>query len=345
MTNPVLFEMLRADLVESYHRGAFVVARAGGEVVAEGGNIQTDVYPRSSYKMMQALPLVMSGAADAFSVTDEELSLACASHNAEPMHVTRVEAWLHRMGLSEKDLECGPHAPFDDDTRDKLVRIGEAPSRVHNNCSGKHTGFLTLAKHLDAPTKGYLSPDHPVQLLVRDTIANVCGMDAAAFHMGTDGCAAPNLAMPLHNLAMGFARLATGDGVSKETNAAAKRLFKAQVAHPKLMSGTGRACAALIEASNGRAVVKTGAEGVYAGLVPDLGLGFALKIDDGAKRASEAVVAALLVALGVVAKDHPALAAIMTPPWINTRGIQVGEGRVTAMLQAEIAAKEPPHAR
>ncbi len=345
MTNPVLFEMLRAELVESFHRGAFVVAGADGQIIAQGGNIAADVYPRSSYKMMQALPLVMSGAADAYGVTEEELSLACASHNAEPMHVTRVEAWLHRLGLTDNDLECGPHAPFDDDTRDKLVRIGEAPRRVHNNCSGKHTGFLTLAKHLGAPTKGYLSPDHPVQILVRQTIADVCGMEPGAFHPGTDGCAAPNLAMPLRNLAMGFARLGTGEGISNDTHNAAMRLFNAQVAQPKLMSGTGRACAQLIQAAQGRTVVKTGAEGVYAGLVPDLGLGIALKIDDGAKRGSEAAIAALLMALGVVPSEDQATMALMGPPWMNTRGVKVGEGRVTDMLRQPIPAKEPPHAR
>ncbi len=345
MTNPVLFEMLRAGLVESRHRGAFVISRNDGSVVAQAGAIDASVFPRSSYKMMQSLALVESGAADAFGVSDKELALACASHSSEPMHVGAVDAWLRRLGLDDNDLECGPHAPFDDAARDVLIRVGEAPRRAYNNCSGKHAGFLTLAKHLDVSTKGYIAPDLPVQIMVRETISRVCGVAPDAFHAGTDGCAAPNLAMPLRALALGFARMATGEGLDAATYTAARRLFGAQVAYPELMSGTGRACAALISASAGRAVVKTGAEGVYGGLVPDLGLGIALKIDDGAKRASEAAIAALLTALDVVAADDPAVRALTSPPWLNTRGVPVGEGRVTDMLQPSLPATESTSAR
>ncbi len=332
MANPVLVEMVRSNLVESVHRGSYVVRRADGETLAQAGTIDAPVYPRSAYKMLQALPLVASGAADAFGLGAEELSLACASHSSEPMHTGRVDAWLAKLGLGDSDLECGPHPSRHEPTHDAMIKAGAKPARVHNNCSGKHAGFLTLAKRLGAPTKGYTQLDHPVQQTVSNTIAEVCEIDASDFVPGTDGCHAPNLAMPLGNLALGFAKLAAPQSLSEEFAPAARRLADAVAAHPLLMSGTGRACAALITASGARALVKVGAEGVYTGLLPEHGLGIALKIDDGATRAAETAITALLVALGVLDADDADVKAWLNPPLRNTRDKIVGEGRPAAAL-------------
>jgi L-asparaginase II len=336
MTNPVLVEMVRGPLVESIHRGSFVVARADGTALAQAGNTGALVFPRSSYKMMQALPLVATGAADACGLGPEELSLACASHSSEPMHTERVKAWLAKLGLADNDLECGAHPSRHEPTRDAMIRAGEAPQRVHNNCSGKHAGFLTVAKHLGVPTKGYTQLDHPVQQEVTRCIAEICEVEPSTLVPGTDGCAAPNLAMPLKNLALGFARMATPSSLSPDLQAGAKRLTRAVADHPLLMSGTGRACAELIMASKARALVKVGAEGVYGGMIPDLGLGIALKIDDGATRGAETAIAALLVALGMLNPEDDAAKKWLNPPWRNTRDQIVGEQRPAEALKAPI---------
>jgi L-asparaginase II len=337
MANPVLVEMVRGGLVESIHRGAFLVCRADGTRLAEAGDGESPVFPRSSYKMLQALPLVASGAADAFGLGPEELSLACASHSSEPMHTDRVAAWLKKLGLADGDLECGAHPSRFEPTRDAMILAGEAPARVHNNCSGKHAGFLTLAKHLGVPTQGYTKMDHPVQQAVTRAIAAVCDVDITALIPGTDGCAAPNLAMPLRALALGFARLAAPETLPQEYSDAARRLSAAVAEHPKLMSGTGRACADLVEASGGKALVKVGAEGVYTGMLPGAGLGIALKIDDGGTRGAETAIAALLVALGALDADNAQVKKWLNPPWLNTRDAVVGEQRPTAKLTEPIS--------
>ncbi len=336
MANPVLVEMVRGNLVESIHRGAFVVMRSDGTVLAEAGGLDRPVFPRSAYKMLQSLFLVESGAADAYGLGLEELSLACASHSSEPMHTDRVNAWLAKLGLADDDLECGPHAIRHEATRDALILAHKKPCRVHNNCSGKHTGFLTVAKHMGVPTRGYTDPNHPVQVEVTKRIAEVCQIDQAKLHPGTDGCGAPNLAMPLRNLALGFARLGDPSSLEEKTAMAALRLTEAVRAFPRLMSGTDRSCADLIEASKGRAVIKTGAEGVFAGFVADLKIGIALKIDDGATRASESSIASILAVLGVVDAKDPSVARWLNPPWMNTQNKAVGETRPTDILKINI---------
>ncbi|MFN9779992.1 MAG: asparaginase [Alphaproteobacteria bacterium] len=332
MTNPVLVELVRGNMVESAHRGAAVVCDAAGTLRAAWGAVTRPVYPRSAYKALQALALVETGAAAAAGVTDEELALACASHSGEPMHTSRVAAWLSRIGCTEPDLACGPHLPYHEKSAHDLIRAGEKPCRLHNNCSGKHTGFLTLARHLGAPVAGYEQPAHPVQAHVRAAIAEMCGVAPGAMPVGIDGCAAPNYAIPLSGLALGMARLANPAGLAPARAAAAERLVSAWKAHPDLVSGTGRACADLISAARGRTVVKTGAEAVFMAALPEQGLGIALKIDDGGTRAAETVMAQLLVLLGEADPDDPRIARHRNPPLRNWRGDVVGERRITAAL-------------
>ncbi|NOT40250.1 MAG: asparaginase [Alphaproteobacteria bacterium] len=330
--NPVLVEVTRGGTVESQHRGAIAVCDAAGKVVASWGDTPNAVFPRSAFKSLQALPLVETGAADAFRLSDEHLALACASHSSEPMHVERVESWLGKIVAKESDLACGPHLPFHEPTAHKMLRDGQRPCRIHNNCSGKHTGFLTVARHLKIATEGYERPDHPVQVLVREAIANLCGVDANAMPVGVDGCAAPNYAIPLTHLATGMARLGDTAMLDATRAVAAKRIVAAWKAHPLLVSGTGRACADLIEAARGRAVVKTGAEAVFMAVLPDQGLGIALKIDDGGTRAAETAMAKLLVLLEAADAAAPQLARHLNPTIKNWRGDVVGERRTTAAL-------------
>lgn len=334
MANPVLVEITRGDLVESVHRGAVAIADASGALILALGDIETPAYPRSSLKPIQALPLVESGAADAFGLSEEEIALACASHSGEPMHTERVAAWLKRLGLGEADLACGAHPVRYAPVWEEMVCKHEAPTRIHNNCSGKHAGFLTLAKHLGAPTEGYERHDHPVQIAVARATAELAGVDID-MPWGVDGCAAPNFALPLSGFARALAKLADPSSLSPARAAAAKRIVHSMAAHPELVSGTGRACAVLMRAGRGRIAVKTGAEGVFAAIIPEAGFGIALKVDDGATRASETAIATILEKLGLLHGDAAAT-ALARAPITNTRDAVVGEQRAAVAL-AELA--------
>jgi L-asparaginase II len=302
MTNPVLVEVSRGGEPESRHRGAVAVFDAEGKVVLSIGDIDAPVYPRSAIKSMQALPLVESGAADRYGFGNRELALACASHGGEPGHVELVKEMLAKAGRSEHDLECGVHWPSDHKVLVALASSGQTPGPAHNNCSGKHTGFICTMCHEGVDPAGYVGPGHRAQQNVRAVMAEVTGFAHSADHCGTDGCSIPTYAVPLKNLAQGFAKMASGKGFAPERAKAAKRLLAACMAEPWLMAGTGFADTKLIEAGKGKVFVKGGAEGVHCGAIPSLGLGIALKCDDGNARASDVMIAAVLARL--MAKDE-----------------------------------------
>ncbi|HEY5008901.1 MAG TPA: asparaginase [Caulobacteraceae bacterium] len=336
MTNPVLVELTRGGELESWHRGAIAIADASGRLVWSVGEVDRPVFARSALKMLQALPLVETGAAEAFGVSDRELALACASHSGEAFHIDGVAAWLERIDCDETCLACGAHMPGNEAASRTLIREGRAPSRVHNNCSGKHTGFLTVARRLGVDVRGYEQPDHPVQRLALAAIAEMSGLDPAAMPVGIDGCAAPAAATPLRGLATAMARIADPSGLSPGRAEATRRLYAAVRANPLYVAGTGRACTALIEAAGGAATVKTGAEGAFVAVLGELGLGVALKIDDGAGRASETAIATILAALGVVDRDDPATTALVDAKVLDTTGRTVGARRPSAWLATEL---------
>lgn len=320
MPNPVLVEVTRGALVESVHRGAIAVVDVEGAIRFALGDVDAPVYTRSSLKPIQALPLIETGAADAFGVSEEEVALACASHSGEPMHTSRVAAWLERIGCSEADLACGPQVPRHEPTSQAMLATQQKPSRLHNNCSGKHAGFLTVARHLKAPLTDYVNVAHPVQKAVLTSLRTLSGVDDPAW--GVDGCAAPNFAIPLTAFARALAQIAG------HRTPGAKRILQAMIAHPELVAGSGRSCTALMRAANGKAAVKVGAEGVYAAMLPDAGLGVAIKIDDGASRGAETVIAMVLEKFGIL---DPSTGLSRTSV-INTRGTIVGECRPARTL-------------
>lgn len=330
MANPVLIEVTRGDRVESFHRGSIAIVDACGKDVLVLGDVETPTYPRSSLKPIQALPLVESGAADAFGIGTEELALACASHSGEPMHTERVIAWLARIGCSESDLACGAHSSRYEPVAEAMIKRGEKPTRIFNNCSGKHTGFLTVARHWEIATKGYELHDHPVQRAVAEALGDMTGL-GPDMPWGVDGCTAPNFALPLKSFALALAKMAAPASLPQARGAAAKRLTAAMTAHPELVSGTGRTCAILMRACGGKTAVKTGAEGFFAGMLPDRGWGIAIKIDDGAGRAADATMAILLEQLGVMDASGEA-GKIAHAPVLNTVGKQVGERRAAPPL-------------
>ena len=297
MADPVLVEVTRGNVVESRHRGAVVVCDADGRHVLSIGDVERPVFPRSAVKAIQALPLVETGAADTFGFSDEDLALACASHSGEPGHVERARAILHRAGLDADALECGAHWPLMEEATVELARRHETPTALHNNCSGKHSGFLCTCVHCGFDHRGYVARTHPEQQLVREALEQVTGAAHDEDACGIDGCSIPTYAVPLVSLATGFARMVTGMHLGAERARAARRLVQACMAHPWFVAGTGRADTRIMEIGAGRIFTKTGAEGVFCAAVPELGLGIALKCDDGAGRAAEVVVAAVLAAL------------------------------------------------
>jgi L-asparaginase II len=318
-------EVWRGEVVESRHAVAAVAVDAAGGVIGAWGDGGLAVFPRSAVKAMQALPLIESGAAGAFGFSDEELALACASHNGELAHVTAVRAWLARMGIDESHLACGSHWPMNDEAARALAARHETPTALHNNCSGKHAGMLATARHCGEPLAGYEKYDHPVQRRVRAALADLaqCNVDQAP--RATDGCGIPTLAMPLLALARCAARFARPESLGPERAAACRRSAAAMAAHPFMIGGSGRLCTQFIAAAKGRVLVKTGAEGVYMAMAPDLGVGLALKALDGAKRAAEVALIALLDGLGAMDDDlRQAMAAFAVPPILSRRGAIVG---------------------
>lgn len=333
MSDPIkLVELHRNGHLESVHRGHVVVCDAAG-VVAEWGNAAQVIFPRSAYKMLQALPLVESGAADAAGLGVNHLALSCASHQGAHMHTDLARDWLAGLGMGEADLRCGPQIPADKEAQAMLRADYQSPCQLHNNCSGKHSGFLTLNKHLGGGAE-YIKLDHPVQKAVKAAFEEM--IEAPAQGWGIDGCSAPNFMCEVGQLARAMAKMATPErmGGGARTKAA-KRLVEAMMAHPLLVAGTTRACSDLMAAADGKAAVKTGAEGVFVGIIPERGFGIALKIEDGNHRASEAVMAALLVRLGVVAPADPRVAPYLRRPDINRRGIKAAEFSVVDEIFAQ----------
>lgn len=320
-TSEQLVEIWRAEFLESRHRGHAVVSDASGNIIAQWGNPDQVILPRSSSKMLQALPLIESGAAKAAGLTTEQLALSCASHSGAAIHTDRVEAWLGDLGLSETDLRCGAHQPRDKPARYGLRDAQKQPCQIHNNCSGKHTGFLTLNKHLGGHAD-YIEVDHPVQKAVKNAFEEMTGMDTPGY--GLDGCAAPNFATTVAGLALAMARMADPSGLGEARENAARALVSAMYEHPLLVAGEGRACSELMAATTAKVAIKTGAEGVYTAILPDLGLGVALKIEDGTTRGAEAAIAAILVRLGVLEADHPMALKRYNPPILNSRDMVTG---------------------
>ena len=322
--NPVLAEVTRGGLVESRHRASLAALDAAGRVVLGAGAFEAPVYGRSALKPIQALALIESGAAAAFGLGDAEIALACASHSGEPRHLETVAAWLGRIGCSVDDLECGPHLPYDEPAAAALLRGGGEATALHNNCSGKHAGFLTLARHAGWPTKGYIRYDHPVQQRVLGVLEAMTGLDLSDAPRGIDGCGIPVVAMPLGNIALAMARLADPRDQPEARQAACARVVRAMAAEPFMVAGSGHFSTRVMAALGGRAILKTGAEGVYSGALPGQGLGFAVKADDGARRGAEAVVGQVLKRLGVLGADGDALVAQTLR---NRAGVPTGEVR------------------
>jgi L-asparaginase II len=322
-------ELWRGPLLESLHLGHAVICDDSGQVVRSWGDPDAVIYPRSSAKMIQALPLITSGAAARYGLTSEQLALACASHNGAHTHTDRGNAWLDQLGLGDDDFRCGPQLPDDIPARTELIKADAKPCQVHNNCSGKHAGFLTLHQYLGGSAE-YIDVSHPVQQACLAAFEETTGQDSPGY--GVDGCSAPNFATTVTGLARSMAWFASAADRSDRPSEAAQQLVAAMTAHPELVAGETRCCTNLMRAMGGKVAIKTGAEAVFIAILPEQKLGVALKIADGTTRASECAIAALMVSLGVLDADHPETRKYMNKVLYSRRGLECGSIRPAAEL-------------
>ncbi|OUJ15271.1 asparaginase [Acetobacter sp. DsW_063] len=336
-TDAPLAEVLRGGRVESLHTGVIVVSDPNGAIAFSQGDIDAPVFPRSTVKALQALPLIESGAADRFGLIPEDLALACASHGGEPAHAAVASRILGRLGRDQTSLECGAHWPTNAAAARGLAAAGEEPCALHNNCSGKHSGFICVACAEGVDVEGYIRPDHPVMQRVAQTMTEVTGAAHDASNRGVDGCSIPTYAIPMRALALAYARFATGQGFSPDLARAAERLRRAVASAPFMVSGTGGFDTVVMEALGERAFTKIGAEGVLVASLPQTGLGVAIKCRDGGLRGAEAAMAAVLARFGGEGvSDSPVLAGWTEQELRNWNGISVGSVRVAENLRRRL---------
>jgi len=328
--NPLTVEVTRGEMVESRHRGSAIVVDAKGKILHAWGDTDRLIYPRSAIKPLQAIAFVESGAADACNAHPQEIAFACASHNGEPHHVNGVSAWLKRLGLSPDHLECAPHWPHEEQTLRE--RLAEHPvlDAVSNNCSGKHTGFLATAKHMNEHLEGYIDKEHPVQRRLRSILSELGDVNLDRAPGGIDGCGIPVIGMPLSAMALALARMAQPIGLEAHRRRACERIVSAIMAHPYNIAGQNRFDTIAMTAAPGRFAVKGGAEAVQAGIIPDLGVGFAVKVEDGSKRAADVISANLLNLLGVLIGPAQAkMGNFLKMPIKNAADLPVGAVRMS----------------
>lgn len=328
MSFELLVEVTRDGTVESRHFGAAVVCDFKGRVEESWGDIDSLIFPRSALKPMLAIHLVESGACDHYTLNDAELSFACSSHQGEQIHQALVESWLRRLRLSEDDLACGPVLPENTERAHELLASGQKGCRIHHNCSGKHTGFLTTAQHLDMPLADYHHLGHPLQQLSLDILSDIADFNLREYPIGIDGCGLPAPSMPLRQLAHATARFANPTDLAGSRAQAIYRLHEAITNEPLYIAGRGTVVSELNEVTQGAVLAKTGAEGIVTAAIPGRGLGVALKIADGSARARSVALLAILDHIGVLSEEEKqTLKGHISPSIINSLGVTVGEIR------------------
>lgn len=330
MESEILAKVIRGETVESIHRGHLIVVDGDGQGIFSLGNPETVTFFRSSAKPFQTMPFITSGAASAFGFSEKEIALACGSHSGEKMHTETVEQMLEKIGLSEADLRCGTHLPFNEKRAEEMIRAGEKLTQLHNNCSGKHSAMLAFAKHCGADLKTYDLPEHPIQKAILQCVSDFTDISLDEIKIGIDGCAAPNFAVPISAMAKSFARLVfPPESFDKELREASQRVVSAMMNYAEMVGGSERLDTMIMEMLRGQIISKVGADGVYvAGVVPSpqwkTGLGIAFKIEDGDdKRARPVVAVELLRQLEIL--NSESLKNLSPMAITNRRGDLVGE--------------------
>lgn len=320
-----LVEVWRGNVLESVHKGHFVVSTPSGKIVDGAGDTRFMTYPRSSLKLIQAMGLIESGAADQYHLENRHIAIACASHKGEAFHINTVDEWLRRIGCTHEQLACGPDLPRNPEAMIKVLSAGHGKKSIYHNCSGKHTGFLTLCSHLGVDPMGYDALDHPSQSRYLDDLSLLCECDARKLSWGVDACTLPAPAIALNAMATAVAKLAVPTGLAEPKRMAVERIFEAITREPKYFSGTNQVASMLSRVTKGRIIAKPGAEGYFVAAVRDLGLGVALKITDGAGRASAVAILAILTKIGALSPaEFAQLKPLAAPEILDSRGGLVG---------------------
>ncbi|MBI1221768.1 MAG: asparaginase [Bacteroidetes bacterium] len=279
--NPILVEVYRGKVLESFHRGVVCIVDRDGKIIYQEGNVQQVCYPRSALKFFQQIPFVSSGAAEAIGLTEEEIAVTCGSHNGEDQHVQVVDSILKKAGLDRSALKCGPQFPSHRKTANALIAAGKKPEAIHNNCSGKHAGFLAYSVYLGYATDNYIDPNHPVQKEIRSLTSAFHDVPENQMEIALDGCSAPIYSIPVYNQALAYMRLSHPDFGNESWRKACKTLIQAARNHPMMIAGTGRYCTDLIATAEKELIGKTGAEGIYSLSFHKKIIGATIKIDDG----------------------------------------------------------------
>ncbi len=315
----ILVEVTRGDQVESIHRGHIVVADSRGTILYQVGNPDCIICLRSCGKPLQALPIITSGAADKFQLTPSELAVMCGSLSGQDFHLTAITSILEKIELDESALNCGIHRPSHRPTARKLQQEGKKPSPLHNNCAGKHVAMLTLCVYHGWPLENYISPEHPLQQLILDTVSSLTEVPVAQIGIGIDGCGVPVFFLPLANLARAYAKL------TSRVDPAINRLLEVSLANPEMIAGSERICTDIMQALGKKVFAKTGAEGGYAMSLMEQGWGVGIKIEDGSTRALNPVIVETLKQLGVLSReDETRLKTYHHPLIVNHRKETVG---------------------
>ncbi|MGN7356729.1 asparaginase [Paenibacillus sp. SAF-054] len=321
----ILINVIRGLYVESTHLGSAVVVHADGNVLYEAGDPLLQIYTRSCIKPVQALPMMLSGTADQLSLSPRELAVCCASHNGEKMHTEAVQSMLDKAGLTTDHLNCGVHPQYSVEAYEELLSQGEKPGTIHNNCSGKHAGMLLEAKHGGYDLEGYTDIDHPLQRSVLEKLAELSGLGTNEIPAGQDGCGLPTYLLPLERLAYVYARLGKPEDLGEGMASAIQRLTDAMVDYPEMVGGTGEFDTILMQQTRGKVIGKIGAEGVYCMAIPERGLGVALKIHDGNRRAAYPAAMEILQQLQILhPEEMEQLSGFHKPVQKNHRGEEVG---------------------
>lgn len=330
---PIKVNIYRGNTVESSHTVHCMVMNRDGQTIGSWGNENFLISPRSTLKSLQAIPFVESGALEAFGLGDKEIALACASHNAENIHMDGVTTWLGKINMSADDLQCGGHLSLGRERRHEMIRNGETMTALHSDCSGKHMGMLSTAVHKEYPTDNYLALDNPVQVEIFKTISEMADYDLSAGSSGTDGCSAPNPAIPLKNIALAFSHMLNPDALSPERAKACERILNANAAHPYLVAGKGRFDTDMMTASNGNIICKVGAEGNQMALVRDKGIAIYIKTEDGTMdRAALPVLGKILNKLDAIDETTDKAIEHYTRPILkNWKGVEIGKVEVEGL--------------
>lgn len=332
----VLVEVVRGGRAESVHRGSIAVVDVSGRLLYSAGDPDLTFYARSCLKPVQALPVILSGTADALELTGREIAICCASHNGELFHTEAVKSMLAKGGLTPEQLGCGAHPPYGEKAFEDLLRQGDRPAPIHNNCSGKHAGLLLTASRTGMDPAGYLERDHPIQQEIAGYLSVMAGMENEELPWGVDGCGLPTYGLPLRRLALVFARIADPSPIEPAVAGAISRLADAMVTHPEMVGGTDEFDTVLMQTAEGSLIGKAGAEGMYCIALRNEGIGIAIKIDDGNRRAAYPAAVEVIRQLGTLsAHQLEALERFRQPAIHNNKGDTVGELRPVFRLNPE----------